>query len=160
MDGGAAALWAHAAWQHRLAGGVPHHHLCWRCSLMAGSLEPASLSSALLCWMLHQCLPAYLPALPCPQVDHWVLVDAGAPNSLLLGRHASKLVGAVLRALAPARRRAGEPPAQLDLIIRKALAVLPGRKGRKGCLCAMHNKAIGLHLAAAAFNDGLRAAVH
>jgi len=48
-----------------------------------------------------------------PQVDHWVLVGAGAPNSLFFSP-ASSLVRAVKRRLRPAR---GGQPGQLDLII-------------------------------------------
>ncbi|PRW56718.1 hypothetical protein C2E21_4783 [Chlorella sorokiniana] len=49
------------------------------------------------------------------QVDHWVLVDAGQADTLLFGGHASSLVRAVKRALAPARR--GAPPGRLDAIV-------------------------------------------
>lgn len=50
-----------------------------------------------------------------PQVDHWVLVDSGQADTLLFGGHASSLVRAVVRALAPARR--GAPPGRLDAIV-------------------------------------------
>lgn len=57
---------------------------------------------------------AALPTLPC-QVDHWVLIDAGQADTLLFGGHASSLVRAIKRALAPARR--GAPPGRLDAIV-------------------------------------------
>jgi hypothetical protein len=50
-------------------------------------------------------------------VDHWVLVDAGVPNTLLFGAHGSSLSRAVQAKLRPTKR--GEAPAQLDLIIGK-----------------------------------------
>ena len=50
-----------------------------------------------------------------PQVDHWVLVDAGQADTVLFGGHASSLVRAVKRALAPPRR--GAPPGRLDAIV-------------------------------------------
>lgn len=46
------------------------------------------------------------------QTDHWVLVGAGAPDTLLWGGHASGLAKGVHRAVAR-----GAPPAQLDLIV-------------------------------------------
>ncbi|KAL4427824.1 hypothetical protein ABPG75_001913 [Micractinium tetrahymenae] len=50
------------------------------------------------------------------EVDHWLLVDAGAANSRLpLGGYATALLRALQRALRPARR--GEAPAQLDLVL-------------------------------------------
>ncbi|KAI7839276.1 hypothetical protein COHA_006974 [Chlorella ohadii] len=49
------------------------------------------------------------------QVDQWVLVDSGQADTLMFGGHASSLVRAVVRALAPARR--GAPPGRLDAIV-------------------------------------------
>lgn len=69
---------------------------------LQGLLSPPAYTSALL------------PTLPC-QVDHWVLIDAGQADTLLFGGHASSLVRAIKRALAPARR--GAPPGRLDAIV-------------------------------------------
>ena len=71
--------------------------------LSAGMRHSAAISS--LC----------AAAAPRVQVDHYILIDAGARDSLLWGSHASSLVKGVQRRLAPAKK--GGEPGQLDLIV-------------------------------------------
>lgn len=76
-----------------------------RACSVAGSAPAWARAATVLCATASSCL----------QVDHYILIDAGARDSLLWGSHACSLARAVQRRLAPAKR--GGEPGQLDLIV-------------------------------------------